>query len=124
MVARIVLSTLLLVALSSSVHAQGRLPDISGTWEADSPDGPVSIIVRTDSSASFGDEIVRWRLAADTVYLALGGEWIAYNYRMKGKTLTLSGGDLEEPIDLKKIGPPTPRPDGVPVPDAPVEPGG
>jgi hypothetical protein len=124
MVARIVLSSLLLVALSSSAHAQGRLPDISGTWEADSPDGPVSIIVRTDSSASFGDEIVRWRLAADTVYLALGGEWIAYNYRMKGKTLTLSGGDLEEPIDLKKIGPPTPRPDGVPVPDVPVEPGG
>jgi hypothetical protein len=121
---RLVIATLFIAALTSGAAAQSGLPDISGTWEAESPDGPVSIIVRTDSSASFGDEIVRWRLAPDTVYLALGGEWIAYNFRLKGKTLTLSGGDLEEPIDLKKIGPATPRPTDVPVPPVPTEPGG
>ncbi len=119
MIARTLLPMLLLATVAVTAQAQQRLPDIAGTWEADSPDGPVSIIVRTDSSASFGDEIVRWRLAPDTVYLALGGEWMAYNYRLKGKTLTLSGGDLEEPIDLERLGPPTPRPDGVDVPPVP-----
>lgn len=123
MSARMVTTIAFLLVLSTGATAQ-QLPDISGTWEADSPDGPVSIIVRNDSSASFGDEIVRWRLAADTVYLALGGEWMAYNYKLRGKTLTLSGGDLEEPIDLKRLGPPTARPEGIPVPPDPDGPGG
>lgn len=122
MPARIAVTIAFLLAASTGAAAQ-QLPDISGTWEADSPDGPVSIIVRTDSSASFGDEIVRWRLAPDTVYLALGGEWMAYNFKLRGKTLTLSGGDLEEPIDLKRIGPPSARPSGVPVPPDPDHPG-
>jgi len=123
MPARIATTIAFLVTLTAGTAAQ-QLPDISGTWEADSPDGPVSIIVRTDSSASFGDEIVRWRLAADTVYLALGGEGMAYNYKLRGKTLTLSGGDLEEPIDLKRLGPPSARPEGIPVPPVPEQPGG
>jgi hypothetical protein len=120
---KLAMLTFAVIAVPGMMHAQsGRVADLSGTWEAPSPDGPVSIIVRPDSSASFGDEIVRWRIAADTVYLAIGGEWLGYNYAFKGATLTLSGGDLEEPIDLKRIGPPTPRPAGVPVPPVPGTP--
>jgi len=109
---------ILLLALGSAA-AQASLPDLSGTWQADTPDGPQTIVVRADSSASFGEEIIRWRAAADTVYLALGGEWIGYNFTLRGRTLTLSGGDLEEPIELRRVGPPSPRPEGVPVPPNP-----
>lgn len=116
---RFVLALALLAASPAVGIAQSSPPDLTGTWEAESPDGPVTIIVRPDSSASFGEEIVRWRVASDTVYLAIGGEWLAYNFALRGGTLTLSGGDLEEPIDLKKLGPPTPRPEGVPVPPDP-----
>ena len=91
---RFAISFLMLAALPSVGLAQSRAPDLTGTWEAESPDGPVTIIVRPDSSASFGEEIVRWRVAADTVYLAIGGEWLAYNFALHGGTLTLSGGDL------------------------------
>ena len=109
-----------LVAVApAALTAQSSTPDLSGTWQADTPDGPQTIIVRPDSSASFGDEIVRWRVVADTVFLALGGEWLGYNYRLRGNTLTLSGGDLEEPIELRRVGPPTPRPEGVSVPADP-----
>jgi len=107
-----------LSAAASSV-AQNTLPDLSGTWQADTPDGPQTIIVRADSSASFGEEIVRWRVASDTVYLALGGEWLGYNYALRGQTLTLSGGDLVDPIALTRVGPPTPLPAGVTVPPDP-----
>jgi hypothetical protein len=119
---RFVFSFLMLAAVPAVGLAQSRPSDLTGTWEAESPDGPVTIIVRPDSSASFGEEIVRWRVAADTVYLAIGGEWLAYNFALRGSTLTLSGGDLEEPIDLEKLGPPTPRPEGVPVPPDPGTP--
>jgi len=121
--AKLAMLTLALISAPGMMHAQsGKAVDLSGTWEAPSPDGPVTVIVRPDSSASFGDEIVRWRIVSDTVYLAIGGEWLGYNYAFKGSTLVLSGGDLEEPIELKRIGPPSPRPDGVPVPPVPTDP--
>ena len=50
--------------------AAQRAPKIEGTWRADTPDGPRQVIVRPDSSASFGDETVRWRIVADSIFIA------------------------------------------------------
>lgn len=120
--------TTLLLAMAAGLPAQSsaarRLPDVSGTYQADTPDGPKSIVVRPDSSASFGDETVRFRVRPDTILIAFGGEWLAYNFVLRGKDLTLSGGDLEEPFTLKRVGPATPRPAGVDVPAAPPDPPG
>ena len=99
--------------------AQSARPELSGTWRAETPDGPQVIIVRPDSSASFGDDIVRWRIEGDSLHLALGDEWMVYKYELRRNMLTLSGGDLEEPIALERVGPATPRPPGVDVPPAP-----
>ena len=99
--------------------AQSASPELSGTWRAETPDGPQVIIVRPDSSASFGDDIVRWRIEGDSLHLALGDEWMVYKYELRRNMLTLSGGDLEEPIALERVGPATPRPPGVDVPTAP-----
>jgi hypothetical protein len=99
--------------------SQTRTPRITGTWRAQTPEGPREVVVRPDSSASYGEETVRWRLAADSLYLAFGDEWVGYVIAMKGSELTISGGDLEEPMKLRRIGPSTPLPDGIPVPDPP-----
>lgn len=95
-----------------------------GTWKFDlnqgpKKDGPRIVIVRQDSSASYGTETVRWRIFGDSLALALGGEWVNYRLRLKGKRLTLSGGDLTEPVTFDLVGPPTPRPDSVAVPPDP-----
>jgi hypothetical protein len=120
-------STALLAAPPTALaqaNPSENLADITGTWQVDTPDGPETVVVRPDSSASFGEETIRWRLVADTVFLAFGDEWIGYNFKRRGRTLTLSGGDLEEPYDLERVGPPTPRPEGVEVPPPPpMEPG-
>jgi hypothetical protein len=97
---------------------------ILGTWKFDlkqdpKKDGPRTVIVRPDSSASYGTQTVRWRLVGDSLALALGGEWVNYRLKLKGKNLTLSGGDLNEPVTFKKVGPPSARPDTVPVPPDP-----
>lgn len=99
--------------------AAQRAPKLEGTWKAETPDGPQTVIVRADSSASFGDETVRWRIVADSIFIALGDEWTIYNFALQGRRLTLSGGDLEEPITLERVGPASARPDSVPVPPAP-----
>lgn len=114
----VTLVTGLLVASGDS-FGQSAPPRITGTWRAQTPDGPREVVVRPDSSASYGEETVRWRLFADSLYLAFGDEWVGYVIQVKGSQLTISGGDLEEPMTLKRIGPPTPRPDSIPVPPPP-----
>jgi hypothetical protein len=98
-------------------------PAILGTWKFDirqgDKKGPQMVIVRADSSASYGTETVRWRVVGDSLALALGGEWVNYRVKLKGKRLTLSGGDLTEPVSFERVGPPSPRPDSVPVPPDP-----
>ena len=99
--------------------AQSEAVDLAATWEVDTPDGRQQIIVRLDSSASFNQEIVRWRVHDHKLYIAFGDEWVGYDFELGRKTLTLSGGDLEEPITLDRVGPPMPLPDGVAIPPAP-----
>ncbi|HET9293333.1 MAG TPA: hypothetical protein VFO06_03500 [Gemmatimonadales bacterium] len=125
-------STLLTAALSlaampAATHAQTAAtqpPAVHGTWRVEGSaiknNGPREVIIRADSSASWGKETVRWRLPSEgRIMIALGGEWETYRMKLKGDKLTLSGGDLTEPITLKRAGPPTPRPDGVPIPADP-----
>ena len=104
--------------------AAAQQPAILGTWkfdlkQGDKKEGPRTVIVRSDSSASYGAETVRWRIVGDSLALALGGEWVSYRLRLKGKRLTLSGGDLTEPVTFERVGPPSARPDTVAVPPDP-----
>jgi hypothetical protein len=115
----------LLVAMLAGARVAGAQQGaILGTWKFDlrqdqKKEGPRIVIVRPDSSASYGTQTVRWRIVGDSLALALGGEWVNYRLKLKGRNLTLSGGDLNEPVTFQKVGPPTPRPDSVPVPPDP-----
>ena len=115
-----------ILTLGTRVSAQtssGAGAGLLGTWQFDlkqgEKSGPRTVIVRPDSSASYGKETVRWRVKADSLLLALGGEWVSYKLKLKGKQLMLSGGDLNEPITFDRVGPPTLRPDSIPVPPDP-----
>jgi hypothetical protein len=108
-----------LVVCAATAAAQSLPPKLAGTWRAKTADGPQSIVIRPDSSASWGAETVRWRLVADSIYIAFGDEWMVYKVEVRGDRMTVSGGDLEEPITLRRIGPPTARPDSIPLPAAP-----
>ena len=107
---------LLFPATAAAQKGRAALP---GAWKAETPDGPRTVVIRPDSSASYGDETVRWRVVGDSIHIAFGDEWMVYGYAVRGTRLTLSGGDLDDPITLRRIGPPTTRPDSVAVPPAP-----
>jgi hypothetical protein len=116
----------LLPLILTAAPAAAQSVSLLGTWQAElkdakRTDAPRTVIVRPDSSASYGTETVRWRIfeKMDSVALALGGEWVTYGFKVKGVKLTLSGGDLQKPITLTPVGAPTPRPDSIPVPPDP-----
>jgi len=120
------IAALFLLACAPAAPLQGQTPNgttLSGLWQLEKgkvkADGPKTVMIRADSSASWGKETVRWRLKEDRIMIALGGEWEIYKLKLKGNRLTLSGGDLTDPITLKRVGPATPRPANVPVPPDP-----
>src|SRR5881396_4209274 len=112
-----------LVAVTTPLAAQStapRHPRLEGTWQAKTEDEIRNITVRTDSSAQFGDQVARWRLVGDSLWITVGdGVWQVYGMTLRSDQLTLSGGALEKPVTLKRVGPPTPRPDWLVVPKAP-----
>jgi len=112
-------AALLTLVIAAPVAAQTASPDILGTWQARADAEVRQVIIRADSSASYGDETVRWRVRGETIMIALGGEWVCYKIRVKGTSMILSEGDLTKPITLKRIGPPKARPDSVAVPPDP-----
>ncbi|HEV8400197.1 MAG TPA: hypothetical protein VGQ18_10210 [Gemmatimonadales bacterium] len=109
----------MLIGVGMVAASQGRLR-LDGTWQARSGDEIRHIIVRSDSSAQFGEEVARWRVVGDSLWITLGdGVWQVYAMKLTADKLTISGGDLEKPVTLRRVGPPVPRPDSLTIPDAP-----
>ncbi|HYU29713.1 MAG TPA: hypothetical protein VEK83_11825 [Gemmatimonadales bacterium] len=101
-----------------AVQAPVRL---AGNWQARAGDEIRHIMVRGDSSAQFGEEVARWRVVGDSLWITLGdGVWQVYGMKIAGDKLTISGGDLEKPVTLRRVGPPTVRPDTLAIPDPPA----
>jgi hypothetical protein len=105
-------------AVALVVQAPARL---TGNWQAKSGDEIRHIMVRSDSSAQFGKDVARWRVVGDSLWITLGdGVWQVYGMKLAGNKLTISGGDLEKAVTLRRVGPPTARPDTLTIPDAPA----
>lgn len=113
---------LLVAALGTPVAAQvPRAARVVGNWEARGPDEAIHhIMVRSDSSAQFGEQLARWRVVGDSLWLTLGdGVWMVYGLKLESGRLTLSGGDLEKPVVLRRVGAATTRPDTLVIPEPP-----
>jgi hypothetical protein len=110
----------LAAAQTAASAGSGRPPRLEGKWQARTADEIRDIMVRGDSSAQFGDQVARWRVVGDSLWITLGdGVWMVYGMKLAGDRLTLSGGDLEKPVTLRRIGPAVPRADSLAIPPPP-----
>lgn len=106
-------STFAILALQAPVK-------LTGAWQARAGDEIRHIMVRADSSAQFGSDVARWRVVGDSLWITLGdGVWQVYGMKLSDDKLTISGGDLEKPVTLRRVGAPTARPDSLTIPEAP-----
>ena len=121
MATRLFVTLICSLTLTPGLAAQSsRLPRLEGKWQAKAEDEIRNIMVRSDSSAQFGEQVARWRLVGDSLWLTLGdGVWQVYGMKLDGDKLTLAGGDLEKPVTLRRVGPPTARADSVAIPPPP-----
>ena len=110
----------LTIAVVTALAAQAPVR-LAGNWQARSGDEIRHIMVRGDSSAQFGEEVARWRVVGDSLWITLGdGVWQVYGMKIAGDKLTISGGDLEKPVTLRRVGPPNARADTLAIPEAPA----
>ena len=110
------------VALSLAAPAAAQAPRLEGKWQARTTEAIHHIMVRADSSAQFGEQIARWRVVGDSLWLTIGdGVWMVYGMLVQGDRLTLSGGDLETPVTLRRVGAAAPRDRAVEIPAAPPD---
>jgi len=109
------------LGLAAVVLAAAQAPvRLAGNWQARAGDEIRHIMVRNDSSAQFGEELARWRVVGDSLWITLGdGVWQVYGMKIAADKLTISGGDLEKPVTLRRVGPPTVRPDTLVIPEPP-----
>jgi hypothetical protein len=125
-VGRTLLSIIAFVAVATTLSAQSagssRRSRVEGDWQAKSGDEIRHIMVRPDSSAQFGDQVARWRLLGDSLWLTLGdGVWMVYRVALATDKLTISGGDLKKPVTLRRVGPAVQRADTVTIPAPPPD---
>lgn len=105
------------IAVLAAAQGPARLP---GNWQARAGEEIRHIMVRGDSSAQFGEEVARWRVVGDSLWITLGdGVWQVYGMKLRKDQLTISGGDLEKPVTLRRIGPATARADTLAIPAPP-----
>jgi len=122
---RVLLGIIGLLLVAGDLSAQrtttgGRRFD--GDWVAKTDEGIRHIMVRSDSSAQFGDQVARWRMVKDSLWLTLGdGVWMVYGLKVETGKLVISGGDLKKPVTLHRTGPAKPRPDTLVIPTPPPD---
>src|SRR3989441_764095 len=102
-VSGVVMRWTILLGVLIVAQAPARL---TGNWQAKAGDEIRHIMVRSDSSAQFGEEVARWRVVGDSLWITLGdGVWQVYGMKLGKDKLTISGGDLEKPVTLQRVGP-------------------
>src|SRR5256885_12101034 len=63
-------------AVAGAVAAAQAPARLTGDWQARAGDEIRHIMVRSDSSAQFGQDLARWRVVGDSLWITLGdGVW-------------------------------------------------
>lgn len=114
----------LVAAVSGPLSAQrSSEKSVVGTWRilngGATATSPNVVVIRGDSSVTWGKEVARWRQRGAVLSLAVGGEWEHYRFRLSPGLLVLEGGDLTRPVRLTRVGDATLLPAGQSVPPDP-----
>src|SRR3989442_9042685 len=103
----------LLLGIAPGLSAQsahsgaGPRARLEGKWQAKTDEEIRNIMVRSDSSAQFGDQVARWRVVGDSLWLTLGdGVWQVYGMKLGEDKLTPSGGGPRSGEHTSELQPP------------------
>jgi hypothetical protein len=77
---------------------------IYGIWQNNDFGYQMTLILNADGSGEFDGEPIHFSIQGSKLNVTADGITTSYLHTMQGSALTLSGGDLEQPITFKKQG--------------------
>ena len=102
---KIILALYLLFPLS--ILAQPSQKDqqstIQGVWVTNDTGFQMTVSFNQDGTGKLDKDQIRYKIQGDKLDVTLYGEITTYNYKLAGNTLTISGGDLDEPLKFVRI---------------------
>jgi len=94
-------------------------PDPAGTWETQGPSGVVRLILKPGGTGTFGGGPVRWQFNQGVLSLTgPNGATVMYNAALTQNSLTLSGGNLTQPVVFQSAASESASGRGVPAGEA------
>jgi hypothetical protein len=97
------LLVLLIAPLSGSPAWAGSSSALVGTWSGDFGGEPFQLILNADGTGQM-DGPIRWEAKGNKLVIAEDDGSTEYTFALKGSKMTVSGGDLEAPLTLIRIG--------------------
>lgn len=104
------MKTLFIVLFSLTSFAQigskvqSTKPGITGTWINKDFGYDMKLQLNDNGEGLFEDENISYKIVGSKINIKFKEETIAYNFKLSGNTLTLSGGDLDNPTIFFKNG--------------------
>jgi len=98
---------LLALALLLPLPARSA-PSLVGSWEFRTEQGALSFTFAADGSGSLNGIPLRWTYEDGALAITMGTATTEYQAALTATTLTLSGGDLAQGVQLQKVGAPKP----------------
>jgi hypothetical protein len=91
------------VALEVSGAGAGQNSPLVGTWSGEFGGEPFQLILNADGTGQM-DGPIQWEAQGNQLVITEDDGSTEYKFTLKGSKLTVSGGDLEEPLTLTRIG--------------------
>jgi len=99
-----ILFPIFLILLTLPMAAQKGVPPqqnkIQGIWNTDSDGDRLTLKLNEDGSGEFDGEAIKYTIKDYKFIMTIVAEaqTIAYNFKLQENSLTISGGDLDEPV--------------------------
>ncbi|MBL7859135.1 MAG: hypothetical protein JNM57_15690 [Cyclobacteriaceae bacterium] len=96
--------TLISIAALAQLGAKTQGTKIYGTWQNNSFGYQMTLILNTDGSGEFDGEVIKFSTQANTLSITQSGTKTNYSFNLQNNSLTVSGGDLDQPITFIRSG--------------------
>src|SRR5688572_24684615 len=89
--------------IGATVQQAGKL---AGVWHSNQFGYQMTLKLNADGSGEFDGEAIKYVVkgAQFAMTIVNDHETINYNYQLKGNNLTISGGDLDQPVAFARAG--------------------
>lgn len=100
-----ILPILLLIGFAACWPTSKASAQITGTWQNNEYGHLMTVVFNADGSGQLDGEQIKYSIKGTTLTVTTlaDAEEIDYSYTLSGNVLTVTGGDLEQPLKLTKV---------------------